>query len=309
MAEPLVWYVGDRNPSITETITVNGVAFDLSSSTVAFKMRLVGSSTLKVSAAATIVGAPTNGNVRYDWAALDVDTAGSYLVWWEVTTGGKVQAMQEALVEFRAHGPDSPKWYGDITLLKNTLSLTGTQFADLDIQTAIEAASRAIDQMCERRFWTTTSNETRYFSPKNAGYLDAGDVVSITTLKTDEGGDGTFEQTWTANVDYVLGPLNAALELPIRPYTLICRHPESGYYFPTYYPRSVEITGKFGWSVTPPEIEQATTIIAAQLVQRARMAPFGVLAVGLDQASAVRIARVDPQVAALVGPYMRAPFD
>lgn len=305
MTVPLIWHVGDRNPSISETITVNGSPFDLTSSTVTFKMRRVGSSTLKVNAAATIVAPASSGVVRYDWAAADVDTAGRYLVWWDVTTGGKVQSLQEALVEFRAHAPDSPPWYGDITELKASLALTGTQFSDPDLQRGLESASRAIDQMCERRFWTTTSDETRYFSPRNSGWLDAGDIVSITTLKTDDAGDGTFENTWTANTDYILEPLNAALDS--EPYTLIRRHPNASYYWPIGYPRSVQIVGKFGWSAVPPEIEQAAYIIAAQLVQRARSAPFGVVGVGLDTQTAVRIARVDPQVAALVGPYMRAP--
>jgi hypothetical protein len=102
----LVWYVGDRSPSISETITVDFEPFDLSSSTVAFKMRLAGSSTLKVNAAAIIVDA-ANGEVRYDWAALDVDTAGDYLAWWEITTAGKVQAVSEVFIEIRPHSPDA----------------------------------------------------------------------------------------------------------------------------------------------------------------------------------------------------------
>lgn len=305
MADPLVYYVGDLNPSISEQITVGGTGLDLTGKTVAFKMRQVGSSTLKVNNAATIV-TTASGHVRYDWTGTDTNTAGRYLVWWEVTTSARVQAMQEALIEIRAHGPDNPQWYGDVTQLKNTLSLSGTQFADIDLEIALESASRAIDEMCERRFYTTTSDEVRYFSPRSYSYVDAGDVISITTLKTDEGGDGVFEQTWTANTDYVLEPLNASLDS--RPYTLVTRHPLSSYYFPADYPRSVQVTGKFGWSSVPPEIEQATTILAAQLVQRARMAPFGIVGVGIDQTSAVRLARVDPQVAALIGPYIRAPF-
>lgn len=306
MAEPLVYYVGDLNPSISEQITVNGTGLDLTGKTVTFKMRAIGSATTVVSTAATIVTTAT-GHVRYDWTGTDTNTAGRYLVWWEVTTSGRVQAMQEALIEIRPHGPDSPKWYGDLTQLKNTLSLTGSQFADVDLQIALESASRAVDEMCERRFYTTTSDEVRYFSPRSYSWVDAGDVVSVTTLKTDEDGDGVFESTWTANTDYVLSPLNAALDA--RPYTLVSRHPSSTLYFPADYPRSVQVTGKFGWSSTPPEIEQATTILAAQLVQRARMAPFGVVGVGIDQTSAVRLARVDPQVAALIGPYVRSPFD
>src|SRR5262245_20571236 len=102
----LVWYVNDRSPSVTEQVTIDGVAFDLSSSTVRFKMRAANSSTLKVDAAALITDAPT-GMVRHDWGPTDTDTAADYLCWWEVTTATKVQAVAEAFIEIRAHAPDT----------------------------------------------------------------------------------------------------------------------------------------------------------------------------------------------------------
>jgi hypothetical protein len=102
----LVWYLGDRSPSITQTITVDQVPFDLSSSTVRFKMRAANSSTLKVDQLASIVD-PVAGEVRYDWGATDTDTAQDYLAWWEVTTAGKIQAVAEVFIEIRPHAPDA----------------------------------------------------------------------------------------------------------------------------------------------------------------------------------------------------------
>jgi hypothetical protein len=51
-------FKGNRSPSLTDTIKVNGVAFDLTGSTVVFKMRATNLVTLKVNAAATVVSAP-----------------------------------------------------------------------------------------------------------------------------------------------------------------------------------------------------------------------------------------------------------
>lgn len=302
MPDLLVWHVGDRNPSITENITVDGVAFDLTSSTVVFKMRAVGSTTLKVNAAATIVAPATNGNVRYDWAALDVDTAGTYLVWWEVTTSSKVQAVGEAIIEFRAHSPLASNGYVELEEAKKALSLDSTTYADASVSRAILAASRSIDHHCDRRFWADAdSAQVRYYDALSASLARIDDLVTLTTLEVDQGGDGTFEESWTVNTDFVLKPLNAPADG--WPYTRIEVNPSSSRYFPGY-PRSVKVTGKFGWTAVPAGVKQATTVLAHTLLRREREAPFGVVGVGLDNAS-VRIPVTDPTVRMLLAPFVR----
>lgn len=106
-------YVGNRNPSLADTLRIAGQVVDLTSATVTFKMRPVNSSTLKVNTAATIVSA-AGGQVRYDWAAADVDTEGEYLAWFVVTETGKDQDAPEFLVIIDSHSPGTGTTQGEI---------------------------------------------------------------------------------------------------------------------------------------------------------------------------------------------------
>src|SRR5262245_18776713 len=299
---PFVHFKNNRSPSISDTIRVDGVAFDLTTSTVKFKMRADGSSTLKVDTAAVVVSAAA-GSVRYDWAALDVDTAGDFLGWWEVTLpSGKTQDTPEFEIVIFEHVPSSPSLYVQVEEMKSTIELSGTSFSDEDVKMALRAACRGIDEACDRRFYLDTADQTRYYSPTDPFVLEVDDISTITTLKTDAGGDGTFEQTWTVNTDYTREPLNAVNDS--RPFTKFCVHPYGSYYFPTIYPRSVELVGKFGWPAVPAAIEEATTLLTHRLLKRARQAPFGVSGIGLD-GSVVRIMMSDPDVASLIAPFSR----
>ena len=83
---------GDRLPTL-EVVLWDGAtdaAAVLTGATAKVILRLVGESTAKVSAAATITDALL-GQVRYSWGVTDLDTIGSYYVECEVTyaSGGK----------------------------------------------------------------------------------------------------------------------------------------------------------------------------------------------------------------------------
>lgn len=233
-------------------------------------------------------------------------TAGQYQLVWDDGTLYTIESLTvtSSAVATVLSGHD----YVTSADLKETLGLTGQTYADADIALAIAAASRDIDEACGRRFWLDTdATSVRYYSPDSARRLMIADLAVLTTLKVDQDGDGTFEETWTAGTDFVLEPLNAAADS--WPYESVLRRAVSGYSFPCGYEKSVELTGQFGWPSVPDTIRAATGILAGRLFKRSREAPFGIVTVGADVGAAMRLSRTDPDVASLIGGFTRrTPF-
>lgn len=189
------------------------------------------------------------------------------------------------------------------TALKKTLSLTGETYADDDITAAISAASRIIDQACRRRFWLDSSDQTRYYERTDSNLVVIDDLATLTSVKTDPDGTGTYSETWTQNTDFVFGPPNAAADGV--PFVAIHRRSQGNYVLPRGE-RRIQVIGKFGWAAVPSQITQATTIFAARLLKRAREAPFSVVGLGFDGV-AVRLPKVDPDIMVLIDGFVRSP--
>ncbi len=110
------------------------------------------------------------------------------------------------------------------------------------------SSSRDFDHHLGRHFYSY--QETRYQNGPGRNVLTVPDLIAITTLKTDDDGDGTFETTW-ATSDYILSPFNADPTTRTNPrstpyYEIIVDGNGNQNSFPTRI-RSVEINGEWGY--------------------------------------------------------------
>lgn len=269
MSDIRVQYVGERDPSIADTITTGGVPQSLSGCTVTFRMRTFGASTLKVDAAATIVLA-TAGTVRYDWAALDVDTPGFYEGWWVVTfADGKTQSKPHFLLEFRSHTFDSTRAVlaelGEIRQLMD-LDDDATEMDD-EIESYIPAATQAIMAEIGRELAPASSALTRTFEvDMNAYWVDLApyDLRAATTVTLDPNGS---PKTLTANVDYYLEPTGADefgvyTDLVLSRYLAIT--PQSFFRFGIV---EMSITGNWGFPSVPEIAKKACAVAIKSWLQ------------------------------------------
>lgn len=162
--------------------------------------------------------------------------------------------------------------------------------------------SRALDQWLGRRFFAAT--ETRTYTARDAYRLLLDqDLRSITTLKTDEGGDRTYEYTWSSSTDYYLSPANAVADG--LPYGEIEVDRVNGRYtFPRGIQRGVEVVGSWGYCATgshPAPIERALLLLIGRIYKRGD-APLGVT--GSTEMGLIRIG-TDRDIQDWIWPYSR----
>ena len=158
-----------------------------------------------------------------------------------------------------------------------------------------------IDDYTGRFFYrngTTQSPVARYYTPLDPWTMNMDDSVSITEVATDDNFNQTWDTVW-ATSDYMLEPVNNPQRgWPVNRMLAIGR-----YVFPYYLPQAVRITGVWGWTATPAEINMATLIQAARLFTR-RQSPFGIA--GSPDLGTVRLtAKLDADVEALLRPFRK----
>lgn len=193
--------------------------------------------------------------------------------------------------------------YCSLAEIKAALRITDS-VDDTLLELSVSAASRQIDGYCERVFYPTTA--TRIFTPQSAQLCEIDDLISLTSLKTSSDGDGAFDVTWTST-DYQLEPLNSMGSGLSTPYTRI--RAVGDYLFPEFpnygisHEASVQVAGSFGYSATTPDAIKQACIISAMRQFKRYDSPLGVA--GFGDIGVMRVSRVDPDVAALLEPYVK----
>jgi hypothetical protein len=191
--------------------------------------------------------------------------------------------------------------YCTLEQLKASADITDG-FDDTILELAIEAASREIDQMCERNFYNMGS-ATRDFVAQDSYYTPIDDLISLSSLKTDPNGDSGFSVTWDA-ADYNLLPLNGFLG-GIQWSSNGIRARDT-YLFPLENEEPlVRVTGVWGWTSVPTPVVQATIILASRLYKR-NDSPLGVA--GFGDIGVIRVGSYDPDVEKLIHPFKKTRF-
>lgn len=293
MASETTYQLNDQ-PKLTVTFTVAGTPTDPTTVTATVR-KGDGTSTNYTVAAGQIVKDATG--VYHLYVTADVAGRWSYKF---AGTGTVVDVEQGVFYVIPDWTVSNPTFYLTADELKSTLAISSSS-SDVDINVAIIASSRAIDGITRRRFYPDAdANQVRYYTPDRRFHQEIDDLLTLTSLATDDDGSLAYATSW-ASTDYILEPINAAADG--QPYTTIRALPQGNNTFHPEWPKSVKVTGKFGWSTTPEDVAQACTILAARYYKIAREAPLGVIAAGNDVA--LYIGRSDPGVISLLGPYAR----
>lgn len=288
-----VYYASDSElATLTNTFSVNGVATDPTTVT------LVVTSPSGVDTTTTDAGLThTPGTGLYSLDVACTEPGVWQYVWTGTGTASDVTAgtwtvLSTALATL----------YVTPEELKGRLGISDT-VDDFEVRAAVESVSRGIEKVCgERQFFRDT--QTRLYAADDFYTCPIDDLVSVTTLKTDDDGDGVFETTW-ATSDYELLPVNPRRAGETWPYTTI--HAVGSRSFPLNRSPSgrrhrVQVAGTFGWPAVPSGVSSAARMLAAEQF-KTKDAPFGFANVG-DMA--VRIRR-NSIAMDLLSPYVRYP--
>lgn len=266
-----VFYPGAAElATLSNTFAVDGVATDPTTVTLVVTDP-TGDATTYTQAGGDFTHTPATGLYSIDIACTEAGT------WAYVWTGtGAASDVQAGT--WNVTSAPAADLYCTPEQLKSGSGVTDNN-DDREILDACRSVSRWIDGHCNRVF--ARRSLTWLVEPCGYYSIKTPDLVSVTTLKTDNDADGTFEVTWTTS-DYELQPVNAALEVEPQPYTSIAA--VGSYLFPIRTSRQgrpprAQIVGVFGWPSIPSGVRTAAGLLATDYLQAIGM-KFGVMSFG-----------------------------
>jgi hypothetical protein len=214
---------------------------------------------------------PTQTSTTYTYAAAQITKTGTGVYTkdipctvagtWTYEWSGTASASDVVAGTWEVLETDLGKLYCTVDMLKSSFKdVRATD--DLEYHAACFAASRALEQYCQRAFYRT-AEQTRTLNPTGSTCLHLPpfyDLVSVTSLEV----SGT---AWGLS-DYQLlcddGTPNTMAGPELKPYVKV-RAINGTYPVPTSGRRDVvEITGVWGWPSVPWAIKKAAEIIAAE---------------------------------------------
>ena len=188
--------------------------------------------------------------------------------------------------------------YASLTQIKAAARITDAVDDSL-LEMAVESASRMIDAECDRNFYSS-GTATRDFTPNDLYTVDTDDLTSIVSVKLDDTGDLTFPITIAAT-DYQTEPLNQRVSG--NPYPIYRLRMIGDYLLPIWGNQAtVRIQGVYGFTPLPIQVTQACIIQASRIFKRLD-SPLGVA--GFGDMGAIRVGKVDPDVAMLIRPFKK----
>jgi hypothetical protein len=262
MAAVVLWESSSELARLTNTFSVGGTATD--PTTISLAVTTPAQVTTTYTFAAGEITKVSTGVYRKD-ITCNEDGEWSF-VWTGTGTASDAEAGT-----WTVYPTDLGKLYATVQALKSRLGIGSADTVDdYELHAACFAASRALEHYCQRVFYRSATGTVRTFVPCGLYELklpEFNDLVSVSALKTDSAGDGTFETTW-ASTDYQLLPQNPSAAPEQRPYTKV--KAIGSQTFPTVYGTlarddRVEITGVYGWPSVPLGIKQAALIMASEV--------------------------------------------
>jgi hypothetical protein len=173
---------------------------------------------------------------------------------------------------------------------------------DLMLTSAINAASRQIDGACDRVFFSESGS--RVYVPESSILVKTDDILTVTKLETSSGDGFTVE---IPAADFQLEPLNNRVGGQAFPANRI--RATGAFLFPVFSQRSVNldeatvrVTGTFGFTPVPNAVKQAALLLSIRIFKRLD-SPLAVA--GFGDMGVVRVGRTDPDVMALLSPFVR----